>query len=343
LDKAVDTSITLFSVQLLTVPSITQHLVEYHGALSLLLTYLKFHFLPEAIDFSPDHLDALVLAKSKLKECETDAMKKRRYYHMFGDLKYILGNQRVREFIPMHPKFLVQFTDFVLLFQGMNPQKRASGDHVEYESETWVNSFNLTLQLAKVCKAFGSCWKDHGSITVDGLGKDVRWILCCLKTYIQDSLKESIGRSGWMNLMRSSLYTVSFGGQECRVVRCNVAKETVSFHNPLHWLLARVLTPLAELTPDQLEGTPLSAFFYGEHAVDAETMMRILDYPLQVVVMMAQIRAGVWVRNGFSIRSQVSQLIYFDLWVGTSLPRRIVAREHLRQRSVSHPSGVRAL
>ena len=42
--------------------------------------------------------------------------------------------------------------DMLSMFQEMNTQKRQQDSHVEYEDESWVDAFNLTLRLMNTIK-----------------------------------------------------------------------------------------------------------------------------------------------------------------------------------------------
>ena len=56
------------------------------------------------------------------------------------------------------PLYLRQYLDLIALFQGMNAQTCQKDTHVEYESEIWLNAFNVTLQIAKCCRQFIDCF-----------------------------------------------------------------------------------------------------------------------------------------------------------------------------------------
>ena len=60
--------------------------------------------------------------------------------------------------VPKNPHYLQQYLNLVALFHGMNPNVRATQQHVEYENDSWVNAFNVTLQIAKSCRQFSDCY-----------------------------------------------------------------------------------------------------------------------------------------------------------------------------------------
>ncbi|KNC99335.1 uncharacterized protein SPPG_05583 [Spizellomyces punctatus DAOM BR117] len=117
-------------------------------------------------------------------------------------------------------------------------------------------------------------------------------------------------------------------GKPFRVPFFRVASQPISFHHPLHWFLAQLLAHvprvLQEIGNAELAAKALYHLFdetkivpllksvgasTSEHpapasGVDLKRVCRIMDFPLRVTVLLAQIRAGIWVRNGFNIRSQ---------------------------------------
>ena len=99
------------------------------------------------------------------------------------------------------------------------------------------------------------------------------------------------------------------------VIKYDVASELVSFHHPLHWLLAGLLEYAYILDDDVLreagwaggftkplccsKPTPQMGTFRG---ASIESLLPILDFSVRTIVFSSQVRAGVWVRNGYVSR-----------------------------------------
>ena len=97
----------------------------------------------------------------------------------------------------------------------------------------------------------------------------------------------------------------------------------VSFHHSLQWLLAELFKHVDILDEVQLRTVGLSSIReVCLRNASSQAIQTIIDYPLRgkyhvvfhsqevltclsVIAMVAQIRAGLWVRNGFAIRGQV--------------------------------------
>ncbi|EGF83804.1 hypothetical protein BATDEDRAFT_21290 [Batrachochytrium dendrobatidis JAM81] len=123
-------------------------------------------------------------------------------------------------------------------------------------------------------------------------------------------------------------------GRPCRIPDYHVAFQPISFHKCLHWLLANLLRNTAALLRhtdsvdkrasivkhifDIVADSPTIAIepasIDSTHILDMDEMLRclsvedrmslIFDFPLRSIVLVSQIKAGVWVRNGYNVREQ---------------------------------------
>ncbi|KAJ2703649.1 E3 ubiquitin-protein ligase ubr1 [Coemansia sp. IMI 209128] len=351
-DRAPEHSVLLFSVQLFTAPTLSASLVDHHRFMYIILDVLKSFFVQPT---------PLILRRHGVILCDTDSFRNRRYFHVFHDMRYLAGTPQVRNWVSSKHNFLATYVGFIGLFQGMNPNRRAVLQHVEFEADTWVNAFNVTLQVAKSCRQFAECY----GISARDLFFAMRGTLRKLQHSVllmaeencqfiirkaQDNnyLPQNIGNTinsgpdigdtvqvGFTTHLLSTLW-----GKFYEVVQYDVSSNPVSFHHPLHWFMAELCQHVKHLTDDRardfgfasVRDMVFSAFDtsldsalegataglggssgparppYAMSATDVphaqRELLRILDYPIRVCVVMAQIRAGLWVRNGYVIRSQ---------------------------------------
>ncbi|RHZ54062.1 hypothetical protein Glove_431g29 [Diversispora epigaea] len=357
-DREPEHSIVLFSVQLFTVPTISSILVTQYSFLSTIFAILHTFFTSNTVGGISS-----INPHAKI-DCDSDSFKNRRYFHVFQDFRYIISNDYVKKVVQKYPCYLTQYINLISLFQGMNPNVRATQQHVEYENDSWVNAFNVTLQIAKSCRLFSECY----AVNTATLSITIRTVLRRLYEWCarldedeeetdkmdetsDEQQKESI-LSEWETstpgsygpFARSSKF--SDDGNEdkdnnspslrepefhdiifpknpyflsFRVVKFEVASQHVSFHHPLHWFLAELLEHVGLLDDDMLFQNGLGNNFKNmimgfcvknEEELDAvvqkarEKILCVFDYPLRVLVLLVQIRAGLWVRNGFGIRGQ---------------------------------------
>ncbi|CAO3595528.1 unnamed protein product [Absidia cylindrospora] len=330
-DREPENSIILFSVQLLTVPSVSDLLVNDYYFFGLICSTLTAFFLT-------DHLGLLLPSdRARLPSrinCESRAFRTRRYFNAFHDLRYIMNVTMIKQVLAEDPLYLRQYIDLISLFQGMNAQVCQRDTHVEYESEIWVNAFNVTLQIAKCCRQFADCF---GTLPLESHGQRVlaskvlvRALARVLKkivdwgTDIEGSTTEEVDATTgkpkttptiYISGIQSHTYhTIALPNMApLQVIDYNVTTQPVSFHHPLHWLLAGLLEHAHILGDDVLKDAGWSNGFYeaislfsssdGQMAAP-DALLPILEYPIRTIVFSSQIRAGVWVRNGYGLRTQ---------------------------------------
>ncbi|KAI8061736.1 hypothetical protein BC940DRAFT_349914 [Gongronella butleri] len=379
-DREPENSIILFSVQLLTVPSVSDLLVNQYYFFGLICSTLTAFFLT-------DHLSLLLPSELALLpsriNCESRAFRTRRYFNAFHDLRYIMNVHMIKPVLAQDPLYLRQYLDLIGLFQGMNAQVCQKDTHVEYESEIWVNAFNVTLQIAKCCRQYADCFgalpiathEDRvasAAVLVRSLNRVLKKIAdwgnaatpavassSSSSAPMEDSLTQTTTtttttgtttgadpvRTRAMEAIVNATHallaaananddkTKLIGGIHAQtyhlvslpnmspfqVIQYDVASQPVSFHHPLHWLLAGLLEHAHLLTDDLLAQAGWTDGFYsaislftrttntsinGDKNNPTTTLLAILDYPLRTLVFSSQIRAGVWVRNGYGLRTQ---------------------------------------
>lgn len=339
-DREPENSIILFSVQLLTVPTVSDLLVHNYYFFGIICSTLTAFFLTDRL--------YLLLPSDRSKypsriNCESRAFRTRRYFNAFHDLRYIMNVDMIKSVIAQDPLFLRQYLDLISLFQGMNAQVCQKDTHVEYESEIWVNAFNVTLQIAKCCRQFSDCFsmlpnstkedKINAAVTV------VRAISRVLKKITNwgklDEEEEEAEKAKRATAVAAAttptappqkiygaasqvFHTITLRYTEpFEVIKYNVATQPVSFHHPLHWLLSGLLEYAHLLNDDVLreagwEGgfKKMILMFHETDNTSPAVLLPILDYPVRTIVFSSQIRAGVWVRNGYGIRNQVHIFFY---------------------------------
>ncbi|KAJ2745977.1 E3 ubiquitin-protein ligase ubr1 [Coemansia sp. BCRC 34301] len=348
-DRAPEHSVLLFSVQLFTAPTLSASLVDHHRFMYIILDVLKSFFVQPT---------PLLLQRHGVILCDTESFRNRRYFHVFHDMRYLAGTPQVRNWVSSKHNFLATYVGFIGLFQGMNPNRRAALQHVEFEADTWVNAFNVTLQVAKSCRQFAECYgisardlffamrgtlrKLHHSVL---LMAEENCSFIIRNAQDNNYLPQNIGNTinsgpdasdsvqiGFSTHLLSTLW-----GKFYEVVQYDVASSPISFHHPLHWFMAELCQHVKHLTDDRARDfgfasirdmifsafdTSLDGALEGELAESGggagplytmsateiphaqRELLRILDYPIRVCVVMAQIHARLWVRNGYVIRSQ---------------------------------------
>ncbi|KAL6702975.1 E3 ubiquitin-protein ligase ubr1 [Coniothyrium glycines] len=319
-DREPDHSIINLSLQMLTTPSITSEIVERGNFLTNLMAIL-FTFLTTRQVGYPSSIDpAATLA------FEQGAVTNRRMYHFFLDMKYLLGSEFVQERIRQEHRYLLQFLDLVKLHQGICPNVRAIGEHLEFESEAWISASLITREINKLCRHFAESFtwsQDEDSTNIRRAIRAAAKVVTihCLglerRRFDQTELKE-MTRYKTFEILEFDVQPTHFFGPSYNIVDYVVAKEPMSFHHALHytlsWLMERAralsreaMLQLLQFSRDELQ-TDLSPALVSIPVHEPhEYLLAMFDFPLRVCAWLAQMRAGIWVRNGITLRHQMTQ------------------------------------
>ena len=317
-DREPDHSIVNLSLQTFTTPSITQEVVQRGNFLTTLISIL-YTFLTKRTVQHPWQVgidDAL--------NFEHGAVANRRMYHFFQDLKHIFAIDHVKNELRTQERYLLQFIDLVRLPQGICPNVRAVGEHVEYESDTWIAAQLLTKEINRICRQFAEIFDSRAGGQDPNLYRIIRTVA---KATIVNSLgaerirfhQSEIKEEVRFELMDPYAFENTARGDliEHSVVDFEVEREPISFHHALHYTLSWLIDAGKSMSSDRL-GSLLS-FTLGDLSAPPpvnrcsipvcspeDYLMAMFDFPLRVCAWLAQMKAGMWVRNGISLRHQMT-------------------------------------
>ncbi|KAI8069327.1 hypothetical protein BC940DRAFT_340219 [Gongronella butleri] len=326
-DREPEHSITSLSVQLLTVPTVAWMLVKQYRFFGIVCSLLSNFFLTDHV-----HMVLPERYRTMQVDCRSRSITRHRYAFTFFDLRYVLNADLVKSEVTKDPLYLRSMMDMLYQFQAMDPLVRQRHTHVEYESNSWVSAFNVTLQIAKICHMFAECFSsehlsshDHDTLVAASrslcrsiyrvLDEITRW-----QPQKSTELQSTLGDASAANngapqvLIRGArdqqfkqVHTPHAGS--FNIVDYDVTREPVSFHHPFHWLLSELLEHVTLLRDDLLVALGLGQFKQmiarNNHSdKDNDLFLTLLDYPLRTIVLLSQINCGVWVRNGYGVRNQ---------------------------------------
>jgi E3 ubiquitin-protein ligase UBR1 len=316
-DREPDHSIINLSLQMLTSPSITEEVMERGNFLTNLMAILYTFLTTRQVGFPRDVSSTATLA------FDAGSVTNRRLYHFLTDLRYFLASEFVQKKVRTEKQYLMQFLDLAKLCQGICPNVRAVGEHVEYETDAWISASLLTREINKLCRQFAESFREPGGKGVSDSENTLQAI--CNTSYT--TIKNSVGNDRVRFKDSEIKERVSFKllGPETnqpeawRVVDFVVEKGAISFHHALHYTLSWLLE-CAKGTPRAIEMVRQGAqLFLDKHNnlvlenltlefqnVD-DALLVMFDYPLRVCAWLAQMKAGMWVRNGMSLRHQMGQ------------------------------------
>ncbi|KAJ3026557.1 UNVERIFIED_CONTAM: hypothetical protein HDU68_005451 [Siphonaria sp. JEL0065] len=277
-------SMMTFTVQLFTVPSISEHLMTNTSVVHSLFATLKAFFLS-------DHYETVFPYGSLLKairranrlirptytkltfEQHSDRVyQKQKYSHIFSDMKFFFAAPPIRMNLFRNGDLseFAGFLDLCKVMQGMYPQKRHIRTHIEYESQAWTNSFYLGTNLSRVLEHIGDAFAPTSR---SRLAQDLQALIRAIKLTLkvlddwcaQEQLQEF---QEWDNAVNERVTAAQRSGSTfippirsldgfipisyCqmapsqRVLDFKSLGRVLSLHYPLHWVLGKLLACLPQ-------------------------------------------------------------------------------------------------
>uniref|UniRef100_A0A8I3N248 E3 ubiquitin-protein ligase n=2 Tax=Canis lupus familiaris TaxID=9615 RepID=A0A8I3N248_CANLF len=269
-------SIADLSVQIFTVPSLARMLITEENLMTIIIKTFMDHLR---------HRDAQGRFQFE-RYTALQAFKFRRVQSLIFDLKYVLISKPTEWSDDLRQKFLEGFDAFLELLkcmQGMDPITRQVGQHIEMEPE-WEAAFTLQMKLTHVISMMQDWCALDEKVLIEAYKK-------CLAVLMQCHGGFTDGEQP---------ITLSICGHSVETIRYCVSQEKVSIHLPVSRLLAglHVLLSKSEVAYKFPELLPLSEL----------SPPMLIEHPLRCLVLCAQVHAGMWRRNGFSL---VNQIYYY--------------------------------
>uniref|UniRef100_A0A8D0UT70 E3 ubiquitin-protein ligase n=1 Tax=Sus scrofa TaxID=9823 RepID=A0A8D0UT70_PIG len=269
-------SVTALSVQFFTAPTLARMLITEENLMTIIIKTFMDHLR---------HRDAQGRFQFE-RYTALQAFKFRRVQSLILDLKYVLISKPTEWSDDLRQKFLEGFDAFLELLkcmQGMDPVTRQVGQHIEMEPE-WEAAFTLQMKLTHVISMMQDWCALDEKVLIEAYKK-------CLAVLTQCHGGFTDGEQP---------VTLSICGHSVETIRYCVSKEKVSIHLPVSRLLAglHVLLSKSEVAYKFPELLPLSEL----------SPPMLIEHPLRCLVLCAQVHAGMWRRNGFSL---VNQIYYY--------------------------------
>jgi len=314
-DREPDLSVINLAVQMLTTTSIVNENVERANFLTNVLAILYTFLTERQVGHPWDVSMQATLA------FDAGSVANRRMYFFFADLKRLFDNTLVREKLRTQERYQLQFLDLVRLPQGICPNIRAIGDHVEYENDVWIGASLMTKDINRLCRQFAESFHYRDEDSKLDLKRVIRTVAKATtinSTGAERFRFDQAEVKGETRFITTEPFHFENGSDEPRphsVVSFVVEKEPISFHHALHytlsWLIdvgksmsASEMRSLLCFTIEELKEPPPRKALIP--SLDPESyLMALFDFPMRVCAWLAQMKAGMWVRNGLSLRHQM--------------------------------------
>lgn len=263
-------SVASLGVQIFTVPTLANYLMAHHDVLYQLLNT----FLSEC--------SHKINKQGKLEfERNTSTLPFKRAQHVLGDIRYLLGcvpdkwNSELRVSFCHAVSLVLRILNYM---QNMDTVTRQVGQHMEYEPE-WETAFNLHIKLRPlITKILLWCGSDS---TV-------------LKKVYRMTLKK-IWENSVIDAQRPNVVKELID-HKVTCIDYDVSIEPVSIHLPLSRFLAGLHL--------YLDRYGLS-FEHTELQTARQSPEQIIEPVLRALVLISQVHAGMWRRNGYSLLNQI--------------------------------------
>ncbi|XP_054682442.1 E3 ubiquitin-protein ligase UBR1 isoform X4 [Grus americana] len=263
-------SVTALSVQMFTVPTLARHLIEEQNVITT-ITETLLEVLPEYLDKN-DKFNFQGYSQDKLN----------RVYAVIYDLRYVLVSKPTLWTDRLREQFLEGFVSFLRILtcmQGMEEIKRQIGQHIEVDPD-WEAAIAIQMQLKNILLMFQEWCACDEELLLKAYRECHKAVMRC----------STNGRSREKTVFHLCGHTL-----ESRPYR--VSADPVSIHLPLSRTLAGLHVRLSKTgTISRLHE------FVSPEEFQVELLV---EYPLRCLVLVAQVAAEMWRRNGLSLISQV--------------------------------------
>lgn len=315
-DREPDHSILNLSLQMFTTPSVVFEVIERGNFLTILMSML-YTFLTQRNVQQPWQVSVEDSMMS-----ESNSVSNRRMYHFFSDLRHIFGSDHVKQQLRTQERYQLQFLDLIRLPQGICPNNRAVGEHVEYENDIWISAQILTKEINRLVRQFAETFHvQEDQVSTAELSAALRLVA---KAAVINSMGgerqrfalAEIKTETQFRVLEPFLFESTTGSSVAHsVVEFVVEKEAISFHHPLHYTLSWLVEAAKSLPLEQLRklltfnvhelrrAPPYKALISDQ--IPENYLMALFDFPIRVCAWLAQMKAGMWVRNGLSLRHQM--------------------------------------
>ncbi|KAL7992394.1 hypothetical protein Chor_016650 [Crotalus horridus] len=266
-------SVTALSVQIFTVPTLARHLIEEQNVITVITDTL--------LEELPKYLDK----NGKFNFQGYSQEKLGRVYAVIYDLKYILISKPTVWTDKLREQFLEGFKSFLKILtcmQGMEEIKRQVGQHIEVDPD-WEAAISIQMQLKNILLIFQEWCACDEELLVTAYKECHAAVMNSASNYSRDKTV--------INLCGHTLEWKQF----------KVSTDPVSIHLPLSRMLAGLHIQLSKTGII----SRLQEFFSSKEF----QVQLLVEYPLRCLVLVAQVAAEMWRRNGLSL---ISQMFYYQ-------------------------------
>ncbi|XP_072285136.1 E3 ubiquitin-protein ligase UBR1 isoform X1 [Pyxicephalus adspersus] len=269
-DRDRNISVTAISVQVFTVPTLARLLIEEQNVIRI-ITEAMLEVLPKYLDTD---------GKFNFQGYSQDRFC--RVYAIICDLKYILISKPTSWSEKLQEKFVEGFISLLHVLscmQGMEATGRMIGQHVEMDSD-WETAIAMQMQLKNVLMLIQEWCASNEEILLKTYKDCHHSVLQCIKP------------------VRSHQMTrIEMCGHSYEIYPFKVSRDPLSIYLPLSRMLAGLHS--------QMSKTGVITKLHDHIPLKDFQVELLIESPLRCLVLVGQVAAEMWRRNGLTIISQV--------------------------------------
>lgn len=286
------------STQLFTCPSNSTSIIQ-HGDISRIFASI-YGFLSTGRIEAPCTVDVS-------HEIDMMSLKNRRWGQIFFDIGYILSRSCDSHKI-LSCNIIPMACDILALFQGRPVLRRESKNHVEYESPDYTAFFHAILVIYQFGEYIAQCLngvKDNSpriTLSSNAINYVIQFLLRLELNEYPCLLDECVDID-----LSGETKAITEPKHKTAIRDYRIDKGKVSFLHPIHSFLSWLIELSNFESIDDLKKVLHQSAHSNPSKSDlkSDTLTTIFEYPIRTIVLMSQIKSGFWVRNGFSVRTQL--------------------------------------
>nr|XP_019044649.1 ubiquitin-protein ligase [Kwoniella bestiolae CBS 10118]OCF23579.1 ubiquitin-protein ligase [Kwoniella bestiolae CBS 10118] len=266
----------------------------------------------------PIHFDPADNSAKGRVDTDVPAFRSKKGLALLGHLRSMVRHPEMRQLIVRQPQLFNRALLFVNMFVGLQPQKREQSEHVEYEVD-WYKSFIILPDMSKLCRELGEIFL---SGTIDHVLGSMAVVVNRILTDMM-LMSNTLDKEKYQRPVEHDVQDVLYKNSRFSLIKQSITRiEAFSFHHYLNYLLAEMVkssaNQLIELNDDTANNASTSSLkglnfkqivekfvLRAQNQSDSERMkLMIIEWSIQTHVVLSQIRADMWKKNGTAMRMQ---------------------------------------
>nr|XP_019011443.1 ubiquitin-protein ligase [Kwoniella pini CBS 10737]OCF50224.1 ubiquitin-protein ligase [Kwoniella pini CBS 10737] len=247
-------------------------------------------------------------AKGRM-DVEVPAFRSKKGLALLGHLRSMVRYPEMRKLVVRQPQLFNRVLSFINMFVGLQPQRREQEEHVEYEVD-WYRSFIILPDMAKLCREVGEIFQSGSPDNVLGS------MVVVVNRILTDMMlmSNTLDKEKYKRPIEHDVQDVLYAGSRFSLIKQSISKiEAFSFHHFLNFLLAEMVKSSKDMF-DPADGKLKGLHFKevieqfvlrANNPSDSERMkLLVIEWSIQTHVVLSQIRADMWKKNGAAMRMQ---------------------------------------